>query len=141
MDKNLDPRIVYNFWQTSTGVTDPDEAEAIMKSKGLIVEWEDSPLFGRYMVTKFYVDTFEYDPFTDRNTMYASVADDYAWFDSWPGVMDLPHWERPLKLNFGDDSVMTRDEKQMWVNAYDNNGVPLLWEKGDIGMICNWRRA
>lgn len=141
MEQNLDPRIVYNFWQTSTGVSDPAEAEEIMKKKGLIVEWEESPLFGRYMITKFYVDTFEYDPFSDRNTMYASVADDYAWFDSWPGVMDLPHWERPLKLNFGDDSVMTREEKQLWVDAYDNNGVPLLWEKGDIGMICNWRWA
>lgn len=45
--------------------------------------------------------------------MYASVADDYAWFDSWPGVSDLPHWERPLKLNYGDDSVMTREDKQV----------------------------
>ena len=57
------------------------------------------------MVTKYYVDCFEYDPWTDKNTMYASVADDYSWFDSWPGVKELPHWERPLKLTFGDDEV------------------------------------
>lgn len=89
-DNQLDGRIVYNYWQTSTGASDMGEAQRIMESKGLEVEWEDSPVFGRYMVTKYYVDTFEYDPFNDRNTQYASVADDYAWFDSWPGVMDLP---------------------------------------------------
>lgn len=66
MKQNLDPRIVYNFWQTSTDVTDPEEAQKIMERKGLEVTWEDSPMFGRYMITKFYVDTFEYDPYTDR---------------------------------------------------------------------------
>ncbi|CAD7940231.1 unnamed protein product [Amoebophrya sp. A120] len=140
-DNNLDSSIVYNFWQTSTGVEDMDQAAEIMRGKGLEVEWENSPLFGRYMVTKYYVDTFEYDPFNDKNTLYASVADDYAWFDSWPGVKELPHWERPLKLTFGDGEVMTRDEKQLWVDCYDQNGIPLLWEKGDIGIICNYRTA
>lgn len=141
VDNQLDTSIVYNYWQTSTGTEDMDEAAEIMRSKGLEVEWEDSPTFGRYMVTKFYVDTFEYDPFNDRNTLYASVADDYAWFDSWPGVKDLPHWERPLKLTFGDGEVMTRDEKQQWVDCYDKNGIPILWEKGDLAIICNYRTA
>lgn len=141
VDNNLDTSIVYNYWQTSTGVEDMDQAAEIMRSKGLEVEWEDSPIFGRYMVTKYYVDTFEYDPFNDRNTMYASIADDYAWFDTWPGLKDLPHWERPLKLNFGDGEVMTRDEKQFWVDCYDKNGVPILWKQGDLAIICNYRTA
>lgn len=141
IDNDLDQSIVYNFWQTSTGAEDMDEAAEIMRQKGLEVEWENSPIFGRYMVTKYFVDTFEYDPYTDKNVCFASVADDYAWFDSWPGVKDLPHWERPLKLNFGDGEVMTREEKQFWVDCYDNNGIPILWEKGDIGIICNYRTA
>jgi len=141
LDNNLDASIVYNYWQTSTGTEDMDEAEAIMRSKGLEVEWQDSPVFGRYMVTKYYVDTFEYDPYTDRNTMYASVADDYAWFDTWPGLKDLPHWERPLKLNFGDGEVMTRSEKQFWDDCYSNNGIPIAWKKGDLAIICNYRTA
>lgn len=140
-DNGLDGSIVYNYWQTSTGTEDMEEAAEIMRAKGLEVEWEDSPLFGRYMVTKYYVDTFEYDPFSDRNTLYASVADDYAWFDSWPGVKDLPHWERPLKLTFGDGEVMTRADKQLWVDCYDKNGVPIMWNKGDVAVICNWRTA
>ena len=61
--------------------------------------------------------------------------------DSWPGVSELPHYERPLKLNFGDDTIMTRDEKQYWVDCYDRNGVPILWEKGDIAVVCNYRWA
>jgi len=141
LDNNLDASIVYNYWQTSTGTEDMNEAEAIMRSKGLEVEWQDSPIFGRYMVTKYYVDTFEYDPYTDRNTMYASVADDYAWFDTWPGLKDLPHWERPLKLNFGDGEVMTRSEKQFWDDCYANNGIPIAWKKGDLAIICNYRTA
>jgi hypothetical protein len=140
-DNNLDTSIVYNYWQTSTGVEDMDQAAEIMRSKGLEVEWEDSPIFGRYMVTKYYVDTFEYDPYNDRNTMYASIADDYAWFDTWPGLKDLPHWERPLKLNFGNGEVMTREDKQFWVDCYDKNGVPILWKKGDLAIICNYRTA
>jgi len=141
MDNNLDTSIVYNYWQTSTGTEDRDEAERIMRAKGLEVEWQDSPVFGRYMVTKYHVDTFEYDPFNDRNTMYASIADDYTWFETWPGLKDLPHWERPLKLNFGDGEVMTRDEKKFWNECYEEHGTPIAWGKGDLAIICNYRTA
>jgi len=62
-----------------------------------------------------------------------------APFQNWPGVMDLPHWERPLKLNFGDGEVMTRDEKQFWVDCFDANGIPIAWQAGDVAIQCNWR--
>ncbi|CAK0871191.1 unnamed protein product [Prorocentrum cordatum] len=141
VDNDRDPSIVYNFWQTSTGCTDMWEAQEVMERKGLEVEWQNSAVFGRYMVTKYYVDTFEYDPFNDRNTLFASVADDYAWFDSWPGVQKLPHWERPLKLTFGDGEVINREQKQLWVDCYDTHGLPILWSKGDLAIICNYRTA
>lgn len=141
MDNQLDTSIVYNYWQTSFDTEDMDHAAEMAKQKGLEVEWQDSPVFGRYMVTKYYVDTFEYDPFTDTNTMFAAVADDYFWFQSWPGVRDLPHWEQPLKLNFGDDEVMTREEKQFTVDCYDANGVPVIWKRGDVAIVCNYRTA
>jgi len=57
------------------------------------------------MVTKHYCPAFEYCPATGRNLIFSSVADDYHWFDTWSGVKRLPHHERPLKLNFGDDEV------------------------------------
>ena len=76
-----------------------------------------------------------------RNLLYSSIADDYMWFDSWMGVMDLPHWERPLKLNFGDDEVMTREEKQQFVDVFDAHGIPIYWRQGDISVICNFRTA
>jgi len=140
-DNDLDRSIVYNYWQTSMLTEDPEEAEAIARQKGLEVEWQMSPVFGRYMVTKFYVDTFEFCPYSDKNLLYASIADDYMWFDTWPGVVALPHHERPLKLNFGDDSVMTREEKQEFVDVYDNHGTPISWEQGDVAMLCNFRTA
>jgi len=140
-DNNLDSSIVYNYWQTSMQTEDMDEAVEVAKKMGLEVEWQDSPTFGRYMVTKFYVSAFEYDPYTDSNTLYSSIADDYIWFQSWNGVMNLPHWERPLKLNFGDDEVMTREEKQQFVDVYDAHGVPIYWRQGDISVICNFRTA
>jgi hypothetical protein len=141
LDNNLDSSIVYNYWQTSMLSEDPEEAEVMARSKGLDVEWEDSPIFGRYMVTKFYASCFEYDKFNDMNALFASIADDHHWFDSWPGVMELPHWERPLKLNFGDDEVMTREEKELFVDVYDMHGVPVFWEKGDVAITCNIRWA
>lgn len=140
-DNNLDDSIVYNYWQTSMLTDDPAEAEAEARRMGLDVEWQDSPVFGRYMVTKFYASAFEYDPVSDKNTLFASIADDYVWFQKWPGIAELPHWERPLKLNFGDDEIMTREEKQLFTDAYDMHGVPINWESGDLAMLCNWRHA
>ena len=137
-----DPSLVYNFWQTSFLTEDPDEAAEIARTtKGLEVEWVDSPIFGRYMVTKHYTDAFEFCPYTDRNLLFSSIADDYMWFDGWPGVMSLPHEERPLKLNFGDNEVMSRAEKQEFVDAYDAAGVRLAWSKGDVAVACNIRTA
>ena len=93
------------------------------------------------MVTKFYVSAFEYDPYSDKNLIYSSIADDYMWFDTWKGVMDLPHWERPLKMNFGDDEVMTREEKQQFVDIFDAHGTPCYWREGDLSVVCNFRMA
>ena len=87
------------------------------------------------------MSAFEYDSVTDRNLLYSSIAGDYSTFDFWPGIKDLPHWERPLKLNFGDDEVMTREEKQQFVDAYDAHGIPIHWRQGDIAVICNLRTA
>jgi len=140
-DNNLDKSIVYNFWQTSMQTEDMDEAVKVANRKGLEVEWQESPMFGRYMVTKFYVSAFEYDPYSDKNVIYSSIADDYMWFDTWKGVMDLPHWERPLKMNFGDDEVMTREEKQQFVDIFDAHGTPCYWSQGDISVVCNFRMA
>ncbi|KAJ1480214.1 hypothetical protein T484DRAFT_1811446 [Baffinella frigidus] len=50
-----DARLVFNYWQTCFETDDPGEAERIAKAKGLEVSWVDSPVFGRYMLTKFYI--------------------------------------------------------------------------------------
>jgi len=139
---STDPSLVYNFWQTSFLTEDPDEAAEIARTtKGLEVEWVDSPIFGRYMVTKHYTDAFEYCPYTDRNLLFSSIADDFMWFDAWKGVQSLPHEERPLKLNYGDNEVMTRAEKQEFADVYDAAGVRLPWAKGDVAVACNIRTA
>lgn len=89
----------------------PEEAEAIARSTGLEVEWGPN----RFMRTKYTVSAFEYVacrvgcecglclltcvlasrycPYTDRNLLYAAVADDSMWFDTWPGVRHLPTME------------------------------------------------
>ena len=103
-DSGSDSKFVYNYWQTSFDTTDPDVAEQMAKKKGLEVEWKNDPMWGkRYMVTKFYISAYEYNPFLDRNTIYSSIADDYNWFDSWPGLADLKPEDRPLSLRFGSD--------------------------------------
>jgi len=140
----LDEVGVYNHWQRSFGTDNPDEAEALALQKGLQVDWGPN----RYMRTKFYTDVFEYAPCIDKNTIYASVADDAVWHDTWPGVMELPSMEspdestmhqRPLKITFGDDSEFTREELRQFIDIYDNHGLPLNWKTGDVAIICNWR--
>ncbi len=128
---------VYNHWQKSMLTEDPDEAVKIAKSRGLEVEWGPD----RLLKTRYYVSAFEYFPQLERNVLYSSVADDGMWFDAWPKVMHLPYDERPLKLTFGDDTEMTREEKQLFVDIYDRFGIPIQWNVGDIAIVCNYRFA
>ena len=128
---------VYNHWQRSMLTEDPDEAEAVARSRGLETEWGPD----RLLKTRYYVSAFEYFPRLDRNVLYSSVADDGMWFDSWPKVMHLPLEERPLKLTFGDGSELSRAEKQLFVDVYDRFGIPIRWNVGDIAVFCNYRFA
>lgn len=142
---NKDDSVVYNHWQKSFGVETMEEVEVLAKERGLKCEWGvdpvNGPSGGRYLITRFYVSAFEYCPATDSNIMYASVADDAMWFDAWPGVMELPNYQRPLKLTYGDDTEFTKEEFQQWVDCYDMYGVPIKWKTGDIAIVCNWRWA
>ncbi len=128
---------VYNHWQRSMRTEDPQEAEAKARSLGLEVEWGPE----RLLKTRYYVSAFEYYPPLDRNLLYASIADDGMWFDSWPRVMHLPYDQRPLRLTFGDGSEMTREEKAEFVEVYDRFGMPIPWQAGDVAVICNYRFA
>merc|ERR1711964_715377 len=86
----------------------------------------------------------------DRNLMYSAVADDSIWFDTWKAIAHQPTLEsfdtaspddRPLKLTFGDGSDLTRQELQQYVDVYDEFGVKIEWNKGDVHVVCNWRWA
>ncbi len=128
---------VYNHWQQSMLTEDPDAAIAEARSRGLEAEWGDN----RLLKTRFYISAFEYFPQLDRNLLYASLADDAMWFDTWPLVQHLPDDERPLKLTFGDGTEMTSDEKQLFLKIYDDQGIPINWKVGDVALICNYRFA
>ena len=128
---------VYNHWQLSMLTDDQDEAIAEARSRGLTAEWGDS----RKLKTRYTISAFEYFPHLGLNLLYSSMADDGAWFDSWPLVQHLPPEERPLKLTFGDGSEMTTEEKQLFLDIYDDYGIPINWKVGDIALICNYRFA
>ena len=132
-----EPINVYNHWQKSMLTDDPDEAEAMARAKGLETEWGPN----RMLKTRYYVSAFEYYEPLDRNLLYASIADDGAWFDTWPMVQHIPYDERPLKLTFGDRSEMSREEKQLFIDVYDRFGIPIDWNVGDVAVVCNWRWA
>lgn len=132
---------VYNHWQSSWMTQDPDEAEAAAKAQGLQVEWILDGKNGRMMQTRYYKSAFEYIDFLDRNIMVTSIADDGEWFDSWPGIQDIPQEQRPLEMFFGDDSPFTLEEKQEWTDVYDTFGIPIPWNSGDVAVVCNMRFA
>lgn len=139
--KGLDEGVVYNHWQDSFDTTDPDEAVELANQRQLKTEWVISPDGNRFLKTKYYCSAFEYFPQLDRNVLYSSIADDFMWFDSWPGVLETPYDERPLKLTFGDDQELTQEERRQYVEEYDRFGFPIRWNVGDIAMLCNYRWA
>ncbi|MEL7186568.1 MAG: TauD/TfdA family dioxygenase [Pseudomonadota bacterium] len=132
-----EPINVYNHWQKSMLTEDPDEAETVAREKGLEIEWGPN----RMLRTRYYISAFEYYEPLDRNLLFASIADDGAWFDTWPMVQHIPYDQRPLKLTFGDLTEMTRAEKQLFIDVYDQQGVPINWSVGDVALVCNWRWA
>ena len=71
---------VYNHWQQSMMTEDPDEAIAEARKRGLDAEWGHNGL----LKTRYTVSAFEYFPQLDKNLLYSSMADDGAWFDTWP---------------------------------------------------------
>lgn len=132
---------VYNHWQDSFGVEDPEMVEPLAKQRGLEIEW-DIREGNRFLKTKYYVSAFEYHPETDKNLLYASVADDFMWFDAWKGIGDTTHVdERPLRLTYGDDTDLTQEDRQEFVDIYDRYGMPLRWSQGDVAIACNYRFA
>jgi len=137
---------VYNHWQISFGTDCPKEAQKRAESKGLVVEWGADG----YMKTKFTVSGFEYFPTLDRNLLYSAIADHGSWFDTWPGMAELDYMseyktahdaERPLAITYGDGSEFTLEDLETFVKVYDDNGIPLHWQKGDIAVVCNYRFA
>lgn len=128
---------VYNHWQKSFGTDDPNLAASRARDQRLAVEWGDD----RLLKTRFYCPAFEYFPGLDRNVLYSSLADHGMWFDTWPLVQHLPYDERPLHMTFGDDSEISREEIQQWIDLYDEFGSPINWRTGDVGIICNYRFA
>ena len=128
---------VYNHWQQSMLTDDQDQAIAEARSRGLSAEWGED----RKLKTRYTISAFEYFPQVDRNLLYSSMADDGAWFDTWPLVQHLPPEDRPLKLTFGDLTEMSREEKQLFIDIYDRHGIPIPWKVGDVALICNYRFA
>lgn len=140
-NKGMCEGAVYNHCQDSFDTTDPDEAVELARKRDLKTEWVVSPDGNRFLKTKYYCSAYEYFPQYDRNVLYSSIADDFMWFDTWPGVKETPFDERPLRLTFGDDEELTQAERQQYVDEYDRFGFPIQWNVGDIAMLCNYRWA
>jgi alpha-ketoglutarate-dependent taurine dioxygenase len=128
---------VYNHWQKSFQTDDCRVAERRARARRLAVDWGPN----RLMKTRYYCPAFEYYPNLDRNVLYCSVADHGMWFDTWPLVQHLPYEDRPLNMTFGDDSEISRDELQQFVDLYDRFGTEIDWRVGDIAIIDNYRFA
>lgn len=141
---------IYNHWQDSFGVETQEEAEIVAARKGLKVDWGPN----RYMKTRFYVSGFEYFPQADKNVLYSSIADNGSWFDTWPGMEQLPDMEhfntanetqKPLLITYGNDEMITPEDLAVYTDAYDRFGFPVGglngWRNGDIVTFCNYRFA
>lgn len=136
---------IYNHWQDSFETNDVQEAEKIARSRGLHVEWNKDT---RFMITTFHAHAFEYFPLLNKNMLFTSIADDAIWFDRWPGMMhqeaignlrNACETDRPLKMMWGDHTELSREDIQNFVDMYDDYGMKIDWEEGDLLFICNYR--
>ena len=46
-----------------------------------------------------------------------------------------------MKVTVGDITEMTREEKKLCIDIYDNHGITIHWKGGDVELICNQRFA
>ncbi|CAJ1327075.1 unnamed protein product, partial [Effrenium voratum] len=107
-------------------------------------KWDSDPLkpdSKRYMKTKLVISAFEYCPEVERNLLYSSIADHNMWFDTWQGVHDVPPEKRPLQMSFGDGTPFSLEELRQWVHLYDEGGIRVQWQTGDVLAFCNYRYA
>lgn len=91
------------------------------------------------MRTKIYMSAFEYCQELGRNLLYASLADHNTWFDNWPGLSDFDPAHRPFQMTFGDDTVFSPEEMRQLIDVYDECGIRVPWNVGDISIVCNFR--
>ena len=132
---------IYNHWQTSFKTDDAALAEERARAAGLEVEWGVDHNGLRCMRTRYYASAFEYCRRLDRNVIYSSVADANHWFDSWPGVCELPAEHRPMEMTFGDNTPISISEWRQFVALYDKYGFPVEWQTGDVVVFCNFQFA
>lgn len=135
---------VYNHWQISMGVETPEEAESKARESGLECQWTTDPMLpgsDRFLRTIYRADAFEYCEELDRNILFTNIADSHMWFDSWPGVMEVPKHQRPLQMYFGDGSPISLEESQLLCDLYDSGGIRVQWSTGDVVAACNYRFA
>jgi hypothetical protein len=137
-----DQSMIYNHWQTSFGVKTIEEAVEKAKKVGLDSEVSVDCLGNpNFLKTKYTTDVFEWAPNWERNVLYSSIADHEAWFDYWPGVMEMAPEHRWIKMTWGDGSEISMEEWKQWCAIYDKYGFPIEWKVGDIACVCNYRFA
>jgi hypothetical protein len=138
-----DQGAIYNHWQKSWMTHDPLEAQQVAEAQGLQIQWIPDPNLpgAKMMETRYYKSAFEYIPMLDRNILITSIADDGEWFDSWGAISRIPQAQRPMDMTFGDDTPISYQEKQLWTDCYDNFGIPIAWQPGDVAVLCNMRFA
>lgn len=132
--------MVYNHWQDSFLTENMDLVGPLAKQRGLQFEW-DVRGENRFLRTKFFISAFEYFPKLDKNVLFGGIGDDFMWFDSWPGVQNVPTDSRPLCLKFGDETDLSQEERQQFVDIHDRFGFPIKWKRGDLIVVCNYRYA
>ena len=57
-----------------------------------------------------------------KNQLFCSIADDWVWFDTWRGISEIEPKDRPISLEYGDNTQLSYEDKKIFSESYDKNG-------------------
>ena len=86
---------------------------------------------------------YEYDPKSDLNLLFTSMARLGRAFDDWPPYNELPNEQRPYHMTYADGEDFSAEDLAVLSDAFARYSVPLPWQPGDIAFLDNlaWPHA
>jgi len=126
-------------WQEAFEISDWSELESFCEDKDWHLLRRDD---GSAQVSYCEVG-FEYDPRTETNLLFTSMARLGRAFDDWPPYNSLPNDQRPYHATYADGTEFSGEDLDTLEGIFARHSIPIPWQPGDIAVLDNitWPHA